>query len=415
METMGLQTLAFALALDNQSEKEMPFTLVRNDTNRYEMRIEMQVDSTPVVLPPCTARLKFLRSDGRLIIGQAQTNEAGQVVYPVDIAQFNREGVVRGEVSLYPNGADETDKMRMTSQPFRFRVRNDLDDYTSVDADVFVPLFDTVMARCEKAIRTMNDLVTELQKQREDGFFTGLQGPQGIQGPSGAGFTVGDIKECVEQALESPWLWCDGSTYKRTECSELFAVIGERYGAGDGNTTFAVPNMTDRTCAILSKPLPVAQGPQGPCGEQGPQGVQGPKGDPGVGTVRVGTVETVEPGVPAAVVNVGTSQDVVLNFKLPRGQTIAYGTTQGAGNTLTLQAPGFVLEDMQPVLVKLHTDVLDEPTININDTGAKPIYNSDGTKLCAGAKSGAILQLCYQAGEERFYVVGGGPSFAVYA
>ena len=219
METMGLQTLAFTLALDNQSEKEVPFTLVRNDTNRYEMRIEMQVDSTPVVLPPCTARLKFLRSDGRLIVGQAQTDETGQVVYPVDIAQFNQEGVVRAEVSLYPNGADETDKMRMTSQPFRFQVRNDLDDYTSVDADVFVPLFDAVMARCEKAIRTMNDLVAELQKQREDGFFTGLQGPQGLQGPAGAGFTVGDIKECADQTLEPQWLWCNGNTYSRTEFS----------------------------------------------------------------------------------------------------------------------------------------------------------------------------------------------------
>ena len=37
METMGLQTLAFTLALDNQSEKEVPFTLVRNDTNRLSL------------------------------------------------------------------------------------------------------------------------------------------------------------------------------------------------------------------------------------------------------------------------------------------------------------------------------------------------------------------------------------------
>ena len=72
-----------------------------------------------------------------------------------------------------------------------------------------------------------------------------------------------------------------------------------------------MPNITGRTCAVLAKPLPIAQGPQGPRGEQGPQGVQGPKGDPGVGTVRVGKVETVEPGAPAEVVNVGTSQDAV--------------------------------------------------------------------------------------------------------
>lgn len=75
-------------------------------------------------------------------------------------------------------------------------------------------------------------------------------------------------------------------------------------------------------------------GPQGPKGEKGDTGVQGiqgiqgitgptgatgPQGVPGPATVTIGTVETVESNVPANVENAGTPEDVVLNFKIPKG------------------------------------------------------------------------------------------------
>lgn len=48
---------------------------------------------------------------------------------------------------------------------------------------------------------------------------------------------------------ESPpagWLLCDGSTHSRTTFAKLFSVIGTRFGAGDGSTTFAVPDFRGR-------------------------------------------------------------------------------------------------------------------------------------------------------------------------
>lgn len=42
------------------------------------------------------------------------------------------------------------------------------------------------------------------------------------------------------------YLLCDGSAYSRTEYADLFAVIGTTYGAGDGSTTFNVPNLKGR-------------------------------------------------------------------------------------------------------------------------------------------------------------------------
>lgn len=40
----------------------------------------------------------------------------------------------------------------------------------------------------------------------------------------------------------SGWLICDGSAVSRTTYADLFAVIGTTYGAGDGSTTFNLPD-----------------------------------------------------------------------------------------------------------------------------------------------------------------------------
>lgn len=48
-------------------------------------------------------------------------------------------------------------------------------------------------------------------------------------------------------AAPSGWLVCDGSPISRTTYAALYAVIGTSYGAGDGSTTFNLPNMQDRT------------------------------------------------------------------------------------------------------------------------------------------------------------------------
>lgn len=42
---------------------------------------------------------------------------------------------------------------------------------------------------------------------------------------------------------------CDGSTKSRTTESALFAIIGTTYGAGDGSTTFALPDLRGRVIA----------------------------------------------------------------------------------------------------------------------------------------------------------------------
>lgn len=59
---------------------------------------------------------------------------------------------------------------------------------------------------------------------------------------------------------------------------------------------------------------------EGPKGDRGDIGPTGPRGENGPTTIVVGTTETVESHEPAMVVNTGTEKDIVLDFKIPRGQ-----------------------------------------------------------------------------------------------
>lgn len=53
----------------------------------------------------------------------------------------------------------------------------------------------------------------------------------------------------IDYAGENPpegWLWCDGSEVSRAEYPALFQAIGTKWGAGDGITTFNLPDSRKR-------------------------------------------------------------------------------------------------------------------------------------------------------------------------
>ena len=57
---------------------------------------------------------------------------------------------------------------------------------------------------------------------------------------------VGTVLWSANSAVPSGYLLCNGATVGRTTYSALFAAIGTTYGAGDGSTTFALPNLIGR-------------------------------------------------------------------------------------------------------------------------------------------------------------------------
>lgn len=70
--------------------------------------------------------------------------------------------------------------------------------------------------------------------------FTEAQDGEDYMGPASM---TGMIMYYPTSNIPVGWLVCDGSEYSRTEYPLLFDVIGTLYGAGDGTTTFNVPNL----------------------------------------------------------------------------------------------------------------------------------------------------------------------------
>lgn len=60
------------------------------------------------------------------------------------------------------------------------------------------------------------------------------------------GIPIGVVQAFAGNTVPNGWLLCDGSAVSRTDYAELYAVIGDIYGAGDGSTTFNLPNLVDK-------------------------------------------------------------------------------------------------------------------------------------------------------------------------
>lgn len=72
-------------------------------------------------------------------------------------------------------------------------------------------------------------------------------------------------------------------------------------------------------------------GERGPQGEQGPQGNTGPQGSSGTpgkaATIQIGSVTTLAAGSQATVTNVGTENEAIFNFGIPKGEPGSGGGT----------------------------------------------------------------------------------------
>jgi microcystin-dependent protein len=57
----------------------------------------------------------------------------------------------------------------------------------------------------------------------------------------------GEIAIFAGSNLPDNRLWCDGSAISREDYAELYACIGTVFGIGDGETTFNLPDLRDRS------------------------------------------------------------------------------------------------------------------------------------------------------------------------
>ena len=59
------------------------------------------------------------------------------------------------------------------------------------------------------------------------------------------GIPTATIVPWSSASVPSGFLECDGSNVSRTTYADLFAIVGTTYGAGDGSSTFGLPDLQD--------------------------------------------------------------------------------------------------------------------------------------------------------------------------
>lgn len=64
--------------------------------------------------------------------------------------------------------------------------------------------------------------------------------------PSGVTPPTGSVVPFAGASAPTGWLFCFGQTVSRTTYAALFVALGTTYGAGDGSTTFTLPDLRGR-------------------------------------------------------------------------------------------------------------------------------------------------------------------------
>ena len=88
----------------------------------------------------------------------------------------------------------------------------------------------------DKVALNENPSVAEINKVTDDNM-------NEIKNTINTNTPVGSISLFAGSTAPTGWLICDGSAVSRTTYADLFSVIGTTYGAGDGSTTFNIPDI----------------------------------------------------------------------------------------------------------------------------------------------------------------------------
>ena len=70
--------------------------------------------------------------------------------------------------------------------------------------------------------------------------------PEALLPASALAVRAGAVLAWAGNAAPDGWALCDGAAISRTDFEDLFSVIGETFGAGDGSTTFNLPDLRGR-------------------------------------------------------------------------------------------------------------------------------------------------------------------------
>ena len=157
---------------------------------------------------------------------------------------------------------------------------------------------------CDKGYDNTNKKIDDFLKKHP---YCYIQGPTGPKGETGAKGDRGDIGPVTIKV---------GTTETVSELEN--AIVSNSGTEKDVILDFKIPRGEKGEKGDIG--IQGIKGEKGDRGDIGPQGVKGDRGDVGPATIKVGTTETVSELENASVSNSGTEKDVILDFKIPRGE-----------------------------------------------------------------------------------------------
>ena len=108
------------------------------------------------------------------------------------------------------------------------------DGRTPMEADLDVGNFKV------KNLAAGSNGLDAVNKNQLDGVKSNLEGR--IKVNVNTLYQVGDIKVSLQKQNHNNWLLCNGQAVSRSDYEDLFNLIGTNFGAGDGITTFNLPD-----------------------------------------------------------------------------------------------------------------------------------------------------------------------------
>ena len=157
---------------------------------------------------------------------------------------------------------------------------------------------------CDKGYDNTNKKIDDFLKKHP---YCYIQGPTGPKGETGVKGDRGDIGPATIKV---------GTTETVSELEN--ASVSNSGTEKDVILDFKIPRGEKGEKGDIG--IQGIKGEKGDRGDIGPQGVKGDRGDVGPATIKVGTTETVSELENASVSNSGTEKDVILDFKIPRGE-----------------------------------------------------------------------------------------------
>ncbi len=96
---------------------------------------------------------------------------------------------------------------------------------------------------------SVNDQLQKIREELDELHNSAAEVEEAVQ--TSATIPTGTVLPYAGTDAPDEYLICDGAAVSRTTYADLFAVIGETYGAGDSSTTFNVPDLKGR--AVFGK------------------------------------------------------------------------------------------------------------------------------------------------------------------